>query len=341
MAPPCLAAGGHTTQLAVRDVSLAQQSGLGGGGGGGGGRGVYGSTLVGHAAATPTAARVLAGTRLRPTTVGTPKTLPTLALRQLLRLPTNELTVTLAVPLRTTMSREVQSPPRYADITLPSKKIDMLKPLALCPPSPPMVVALSSPQEVQHTPRGNGPTREKLIGLFLSCGMWHGSAGGNRCTPLPAAVKTVRLAATHGAAAPSPTAPTLAGCTRARGARPKEARGSAATSWAKGLLDVPTHVSCGRATHSSSGNSRRRSRHRRCAAIIVMVVSAGGCHTMGDVRPHGCGRARPVLRWGYAPDGAGHTPCTLRKPCLWSMCLAAAIAVACRLLDLPLRPSLS
>ena len=37
-------------------------------------------------------------------------------------------------------------------------------------------------------------------------------------------------------------------------------------------------------------------------------------HTMGDVRPHGSGRARPVLRRGYAPDGRVHSLCTLRIP---------------------------
>ena len=43
-------------------------------------------------------------------------------------------------------------------------------------------------------------------------------------------------------------------------------------------------------------------------------------HTMGDVRPHGYGKARPVLGWGYAPDGGGHTPRTVRNPC--EMCVA-------------------
>ena len=35
---------------------------------------------------------------------------------------------------------------------------------------------------------------------------------------------------------------------------------------------------------------------------------------MGDVRPHGSGRARPVLMRGYAPDGRVHSLCTLRIP---------------------------
>ena len=46
----------------------------------------------------------------------------------------------------------------------------------------------------------------------------------------------------------------------------------------------------------------------------------GPPHTMGEVRTHGYGRARPVLGWEYAPDGAGHTPRTLRNPC--EMCVA-------------------
>ena len=37
-------------------------------------------------------------------------------------------------------------------------------------------------------------------------------------------------------------------------------------------------------------------------------------HSVGDVRPHGSGRARPVLRRGYAPDGRVHSLCTLRIP---------------------------
>ena len=51
---------------------------------------------------------------------------------------------------------------------------------------------------MQHRPRGNGPTRDTLIGLSRLCGIRQGSAGEKGWTPLPAARNTVTLAAAHG-----------------------------------------------------------------------------------------------------------------------------------------------